>query len=195
VQLTGDANREDESAVQSHDGNLSFIESLTQEEAHRVLLTLLRAHPELSAEAETVAREQLTEVEPLDVADDIVANITALDMDDLNRKAGPSRYGYTSADEAAWELSTEPLAPWQAELDRLAALDRLDQAFLIVQGVLLGLYELQSLDFELKGWIEDFPEEQAKAWWELWQQKLPEATLPPSVIEELPLWRDFLEKP
>ncbi len=66
----------------------SVLEHLKAEEAQDVLRRLLAAHPDLGAEAETIARSLLGEVTFEAVAADVEDAVRAMDLEDLNGRAG-----------------------------------------------------------------------------------------------------------
>jgi hypothetical protein len=78
-----------------------ILERLKPEEAAAVLRHLLEAHPDLSSEAETMARSLLRQTNYEDVVAAIEDEIRALDYDDLNARAGRHEWGYVEPAEAA----------------------------------------------------------------------------------------------
>jgi hypothetical protein len=65
-----------------------ILERLKPEEAAAVLRRLLEVHPDLSSEAEEMARSLLHQVEYEEIATEIEDEIRALDYDALNARAG-----------------------------------------------------------------------------------------------------------
>ena len=77
-----------------------LLERLKPDEAAGVLRRLLEANPDLSSEAEEIARSLLHEVEYEDVAAEIENEIRALDYEVLNERAGSHEGGYVEPSEA-----------------------------------------------------------------------------------------------
>ena len=81
-----------------------LLDRLKPDEAATVFRRLLKAHPDLSSEADEIARSLLRQVEYEDVAAEIEDEIRALDYEDLNARAGGHEWGYIEPSEAAWEI-------------------------------------------------------------------------------------------
>lgn len=118
------------------------LDALKDHERAEVLIALLTSHPELLAEAEQLAIETLTGVTPEAVADDVVAALVNIPLDDLAARAGSHRGGYTEPHEAAWQLIETALDPFLADLRRLATLGHSDAATATAAGILTGLDHL-----------------------------------------------------
>ena|SRR2546423_8738072 len=76
-----------------------LLERLKPGEAATVFRRLLKAHPDLSSEADEIARSLLRQLEYEDVAAEIEDEIRALDYDDLNARAGSHEWGYVEPSE------------------------------------------------------------------------------------------------
>ena len=96
------------------------------------------------------------------VADEVEHGLRALDIDDLNDRAGTHRNGYTEPTEAAWELLQEVIDPFLGHMRHHLEL-RLDAAALeMCKGIVLGLYRVRrQADDGVLGWAPDFPKEAA----------------------------------
>lgn len=167
-----------------------LVDALTPEQANWLLAVLLRRHEDLLPEAEALMDDQWSQVEPDDVAEELIETWRALDIDDLNQRSAPSRYGYTSPDEAAWELLEEPLEPWQKDIRRRLALSRRQEALRVLQGVLLALYQASTMHHDVWAWAPDFFSETAQAWWHDWCQENP-PELEESFLDRVPDWLKF----
>ncbi len=140
----------------------SVLERLKAEEARDVLRRLLAAHPDLGAEAETIARSHLGEVTFETVADEVEEAMCALDLDDLNGRAGRHEWGYVEPTEAAWEILGEAVEPFVADIKRRIELGLEADALEICKGVVLGLHRVKhDKGGDLAEWAPDFPAEAA----------------------------------
>jgi hypothetical protein len=75
-------------------------------------------------------------------------------------RAGPSRDGYTSPDEAAAEIIDEELQPYCDQIERYRALSMPEQELTFLMGILLGIYRYErESKSEFSGWSEDIPAE------------------------------------
>lgn len=127
-----------------------------------MLRTLIARHPELAVEAEQLSRAVVTRVEAEAVAAEVEDAVLALDLDDLNARAGRQRWGYVEPTEAAWELLEEALEPFLGEMRRRVELGFEEAAVATCRGIVLGLYRCrgQTTD-KVLGWAEDFLAEAA----------------------------------
>ncbi len=75
------------------------LERLWAEEARDLLRCLLTAHPDLQCEAEQLARSLVGELDLERVADEVEDGLRALDLDDLNDRAGAHNSDYTEPSE------------------------------------------------------------------------------------------------
>ena len=149
----------------------SVLRRLKPDEAQAVLNRLLTLHPELTAEAEAIAQAMLSDVRFEEVADEVEAALRLPGLDELNARAGASRWGYTSPDEAAWELLEEALQPFVDQMSRYAELAMDQQALEMCQGILVGLYRLRDAgDHPVLAWAPDFPQEAAGTVLKTWSQ-------------------------
>jgi hypothetical protein len=137
-----------------------LLERLKPGEAAAVLRRLLEAHPDLSSEANEIARSLLHEQRYEDVAAEIEDEIRALDYEDLNARAGAHEWGYVEPSEAAWEILEETVQPFLDDMKRHMELGLEAEALEICKGMVLGLYQLsERKGGDVLGWAPDFPAE------------------------------------
>ncbi len=174
-------------------GRGSVIERLDSAEAASVLRCLLRRHPELRPEAETIATDLLSDVSSFSVADEVENAVLQFDYDDLNARAGRHSLGYVEPGEAAWELLEEAVEPFVDDMKRYLELGLEKQAQELCQGILLGLYRVRDGNQnDILGWASDFPGEAAGHAFEVWSEASPKGRqqLPPDfVAEHIPEWK------
>jgi len=148
----------------------SILDGLKPEEAQAVLRRLLTAHPELSAEAEQATRAVLGEVSFEALADEVEDAVCALDLDDLNGRAGRHSWGYVEPGEAALELLGEAVDPFLEDMKRHLERGLEAEALEVCKGIVLGLYRVRNrAGDEFLGWAPDFPEERAAWTVKLWR--------------------------
>jgi SOS-response transcriptional repressor LexA len=116
---------------------------LKEGEAAALFRSLLTKHPELSAEAETLAASVIGDVAMEDIAQEAEDAVRALDLDDLNSRAGSHSYGYVEPTEAAWELIEEAVMPLIEDIQRRMDAGQTDAALATCAGVVLGLYRVR----------------------------------------------------
>lgn len=183
-----------------------ILERLKADEAAAVLRRLLEAHPELSVEANEIARSFLHEVSYEDVAAEIEDEVRALDYDDLNARAGSHEWGYVEPSEAAWEILEETAQPFLDDLKRHLELRLEAEALEICKGLVLGSYRLSEREGgDVLGWAPDYPAEAAEIALELWYtggDDLKSArgnrkrglSLPPEFLSLVPKWVPLIER-
>lgn len=183
-----------------------LLERLKPGEATAVLRRLLEVHPDLSSEAEEIARSLLHEVNYEDVAAEIEDEIRALDYEDLNARAGSHEWGYVEPSEAAVEILEETLEPFVEDLKRHLELGLEAEALEICKGLVLGCYRLSEREGgDVLGWAPDFPGEAAGNALEVWytggddsknrkrgERKRP--SLPADFLSLIPKWVPMIER-
>jgi hypothetical protein len=87
-------------------------ERLKPDEAAAVLRRLLEAHPELSSEADEIARPLLQHQDYRDIAAEIEDEVRVLDYEVLNARAGRHEWDYVEPSETAWEILEETVEPF-----------------------------------------------------------------------------------
>jgi len=140
----------------------NLLERLSPQEAVAVLRQLLERHLELRAEAERLASECMTSDSVEDIAQDVYDRMTAIDLDELNGRAGKHSWGYVEPGEAATELMDESLQDFVDDMRRKAELGLVPAAQNVCVGIVQGLYRARDTNSDgALGWAPDFPAEHA----------------------------------
>ena len=182
------------------------LERLKPGEAAAVLRRLLEVHPDLSSEADEIARSLLHQLDYQDVAAEIEDEIRALDYEVLNARAGPHEWGYVEPSEAAWEILEETVEPFLDDMKRHLELGLEAEALEICKGLVLGFYRLSEREGgDVLGWAPDFPAEAVGNALEVWytgtddpksrdtrRKKRP--PLPPDFLSMVPKWIPMIER-
>ena len=184
----------------------SPLRQLKEGEAAALFRSLLTKHPELSAEAETLAASVIGDVATEDIAQETEDAVRALDLDDLNSRAGSHAYGYVEPTEAAWELIEEAVMPLIEDIRRRLDAGQPDAALATCAGIVLGLYRVrQDANDGCLGWAPDAPAEMAgeavctlrKALRKMGAPRIAGQscdTLPIILRDAAPEWLDMLER-
>ena len=182
------------------------MERLKPEEAAAVLRHLLKVHPDLSSEAEEMARSLLREVRYEQIAAEIEDEIRALDYEALNARAGRHAWGYVEPAEAAMEILEETVGPFREDMKRHLELGLEAEALEICKGLVLGCYRLsERAGGDVLGWAPDFPGEAAGYALEVWYsgtddpkrrdpQRKKRPPLPPDFLSLVPKWIPMIER-
>jgi len=154
---------------------MHFIQSLNTNEASQVLCRLLDEDPLLTKKIYEMAVKVASNVDADTIMNHVFRKLDMLDMDDLNGRAGRTRYGYVEPDEAAWELFEEALDPFIDEMrkNQRRALPATAKAYCI--GVINGLllYREKSRS-DLRDWLEDAPGDYIDTVFEEWKKGNPD---------------------
>ncbi len=153
-----------------------------------------------------MASDLLGEVLFEDVACEIEEAARALDLDDLNSRAGSHRWGYKDPTEAAWELLEDVVEPFLEDMKRQAELHSPANALEICKGVVLGLYRVRHEPDggTVLGWAPDFAPQTAmwavEMWstggggtWKVRSARRDRAAFPDAFVETyVPEWRALI---
>jgi hypothetical protein len=138
------------------------LEKLRPEEAAAVLNQLLGKHPELKSESEKLAIQMMSTASIEDVAQEVYLEITSIDLEALNGRAGCHSWGYVEPGEAATELLEEAIEDRVEEMKRSLELGLLAPAEALCAGIVSGLYRARDTKSDgALGWAVDFPAEEA----------------------------------
>jgi hypothetical protein len=138
------------------------LEKLRPAEAAIVLTQLLDKHPELKSEAKELATQMMSAASMEEVAEEVYLEITSVDLEALNGRAGSHSWGYVEPSEAAMELLTEAVEARVEEMKRSLELGLLAPAEALCAGIVEGLYRARDARSDgALGWAPDFPAEEA----------------------------------
>lgn len=138
------------------------LDRLRPEEAATVLNRLLNQHPELGSAAEELATEIISAASVEAVAEEVYLEITGIDFEALNGRAGSHSWGYVEPSEAAAELLTEAVEHRVEEMKRSLEVGLLAPALVLCAGIVQGLYRARDVQSDgALGWAVDFPAEEA----------------------------------
>jgi hypothetical protein len=157
---------------------------------------MLERHPELRAEAETLALEMITKVSPEGVAEDVIFALEGIEQEDIWGRSGNDQIGrYVDPGEAAYELCDEALEPFLEEMKRLLTLGLEVPALAQVQGLLLGLHGLEGkLPDDAEGYAADGGVYGVLGTWVESSPAASDSTLLAWVDKELPDWADDVRR-
>lgn len=144
---------------------------LQPSKAKKVLQALLKAHPKLKAEAEEIARSLISDVSFHEIAGEVEWELESHDLDELNARAGKTRWGYTDPNDAAHEILHEAIDPIIEEMQRFLELGLDREALETCQGLVFGLYDVRNKKNDgCLGWAPDFAEQTAEEVIEKWSK-------------------------
>jgi len=151
------------------------INKLTAEQALKIVKRLGRKGGKLREAVLTETMNVLTEIDLDETADEVVAVLESIDVQDCWDRSGSSRYGYTSPDEAATEIIEEELQPFIDQVDRYHEMGLPAQEAVYCMGVVLGMYRYErESESEFKQWCEDIPAEYGGLLLDKWRERNPD---------------------
>ena len=152
--------------------NEDAIAKLTPGQALLIVNRLARLGDEIRNAVLIEAMNVLNEVDLAATAEAVFAALDFIDVEECWDRAGASRHGYTSPDDAAAELINEELDPFLDQINRYHDLGMFDQEIAECKGVILGLYRYeQESKSEFREWCEDISGECARALLDDWRKR------------------------
>jgi hypothetical protein len=173
------------------------IKKLTPEQALELVHRLADKGDGIGKAVLAEARYVLSEVEVDATADEVYFVLDLIDVHDCWARAGASRDGYTSPEEAAVELMEEELQPFFDQAARYRELEMREQETAYRKGVILGIYRYQyESTAEFREWAVDIPLECAgellREWQERGQDSTSAAAMNDFIEARCPKWAKFL---
>lgn len=173
------------------------MKRLDPAEQIQLLSQLLKAHPELRAEAEAMALAMITNVGPATVADAVVQAFRGFGQAEILQRARKDlpEGGYFDPVKVAIKICEEKFEPFMEGLERLISMGEMKAGLAQVKGMLHGLYDIGA------GFPQEADEFRLKIGafhvLEVWAKKAPE-DLNPALAEwfqfEAPVdWASHLE--
>jgi len=176
-----------------------LLSKLTGEQALAVLEKLAAADGEAAVRIEAEARRVLAAVDVDEVSEEVFAALDMIDVQDCWDRAGRSRDGYTSPDEAAVELIEGELQPSVDQLERYRELGMMSQERDFCMGVILGLYRYErESKSAFKDWCVDIPLDSAGWILSEWRERNTDTTardaMSAFLCERCPEWAKYLTR-
>lgn len=149
----------------------SMLDSISGVEALQILRSLCSSDAELCRRIESEAERLLRNVDPQDVANDVIFDLESIDVEELWARSGETRHGYSSPDEMAVEMVEEALKPYEDKIQEYSNIGMAEGAKRYCMGVLKGIYEFEHQSkTEFKDWATDIPGECFGGILEEWQR-------------------------
>jgi hypothetical protein len=133
-----------------------LISSLTGEQAYEVVVRLAKQGGAVAEAVMAAAKGVLNAVDVDEIAEDVFDALDGIEVEECWDRAGASRDGYTSPDEAAYELVEEALEPFAEQIRQYRKLKMLERERESCQGVVLGAYRYeQESTSAFKDWCQE----------------------------------------
>lgn len=148
------------------------LDDILEKHAYDILKRLSHEDAGISKRIEELALEYLNEVSPDDIASGIFQDLKLLDVEDVWKNSGRTRYGYVDPGELADEMFENALEPYVGELKKYQKLSMRQEAKLYCMGILKGLYMFEKkATTQFQDWAIDAPHETYKQILEDWRKK------------------------
>jgi hypothetical protein len=175
-----------------------IISKLTAQQALTVVQRLAGKGGEIGAAVRAEAIDLLGVVDLGETADEVLAALDSIAIEDCWDRAGGSRDGYTSPEEAAAELMEEELEPYVDQVERYHELGMPQQEAAYCMGVILGIYQFdRESKSEFRELAEDAGAECAETLLDGWrkrnQDKASVNAMREFMRERCPKWAKWLE--
>ncbi len=92
------------------------LDNISAEHAYEILKRLADEDVKISKRIEKLALEYLIEVNPDDIADNVFYDLDSIEVEDVWKNSGRTRYGYVDPYELASEMFEEALEPYVDKL-------------------------------------------------------------------------------
>lgn len=173
-----------------------LIRKLTPEQALEVVMRLSDKGGAIREAVLAEAGNVLSEIDLDEIADAVYFVLDSIDVHDCWDRAGNSREGYTSPDEAAAELIEEQLQPFFDQAGRYRELGMAEEDATYCRGVILGIYRYEhESKSEFREWAVDIPIECAgtllNEWRERGQVSISVAAMDEFIRDRCPNWATY----
>jgi hypothetical protein len=173
----------------------NVIKKLSAEQALEVLKRLRGKGGKIQEAVLAEARNVLSEIDLDETADEVF-----FVLEDCSNRAGSSRDGYTSPDEAAVEIMEESLEPFFDQTRRYHELGMPAEEMTHCMGLILGIYRYEhESKSEFREWSIDIPVECAgdrlREWRERGQDLAFAEAMDEFIQERCPNWAGYLLRP
>jgi len=173
------------------------ISKLTPQQALEVVMRLSDKGGAIRDAVVAEAGNVLSEIDLDQTADEVSFVLDSVDVQDCWNRAGRSRDGYTSPEEAAVELVEEQLQPYFDQAGRYHDLGMTEVEATYCRGVIVGIYRYEhESKSEFREWSVDIPLECAgnllTRWRERNQNSAFNAAMDAFIRDRCPNWTRYL---
>jgi hypothetical protein len=128
------------------------------------ILKKLYADKEVRRKLISLAEAALQKIDADEIANDVFSELNMLDVDDLYRDSGKTRYGYVEPSELAHTMAEDAVEPFVSDIAKYRDLGMKGEEMETCRGLLRGLMKYENNGSnELKDWIPDSIMEIAKS--------------------------------
>lgn len=118
---------------------MAYLSTLTDNQAHLVLVHLLRSDPSLIHRAADIARDLLSGIDEEGITAEVCGALGVLDVHQLWDESGSTRDGYVDVSEHSYEMMEEIIEPFLEEMERYLDRGMYDDALAYSRGIIKGI--------------------------------------------------------
>lgn len=119
--------------------DLSFISTITDEQARRVLALFLQENPKFIPKAAAIANDLLSGIDEEEVSERICDSLTNLDVEQLWQESGKTRHGYVDPYDHSYEKMVDKIESYLQEMMRYLDRNMVDDARIYCRGIIKGI--------------------------------------------------------
>jgi hypothetical protein len=140
----------------SEEGTHDFLSTLTDNQAHLVLIHLLKSNPDLVEVATAIARDLVSGINEEEIADEVCSALSDLDVHQLWEESGGSYDGYMDPCEHSYEMMEEIIDPYCEEMERYLDREMMEEACSYCRGIIRGICQYMNNEAgEFADWAVD----------------------------------------
>lgn len=164
-----------------------FLSTLTDNQAHLVLIHLIRSNPSLVEEATAIARDLVSGIDEGEIADEVCHALSDLDVHQLWEESGSSHNGYMDPYEHSYTMMEEIIQPYCREMEIFLDREMKDEAVSYARGIIRGICGyIRDEAGEFADWSLDNENGLTQTIIEQWKVKCPD----PDLIRDLEAFRE-----
>lgn len=151
----------------------AILDELTSDEALAVLRILLKEHAELRTDVCSIILRSMDDTTMDEITGDVYHALNTIDVDELYRRSGKTRYGYINPSDEAWQMVEDAVAPFITEMKKCHTYGLPDAAKKYCLGIIEGLMKFSNTSgSDFREWVDDL-EDYAATVFEEWTKGEP----------------------
>lgn len=148
-----------------------ILDEIKEDDALEILKRIYSENKDVAKRIEEIGLEIIKDIDIDSVSESVFCDLDSLDLDELYKNSGRTRYGYVDPNEEAWEMFERALEPHIEEMKKLKKLKLNVQANKYCKGIIKGLNKFkEKATSEFSDWVEDAPGESTTGVLEEWKK-------------------------
>lgn len=132
------------------------LDEIEHDQAIIILQRIVDEHPSIISSIQRIMRQLDSQANSTHIAVEIFTTLDLIDVEDLWRNSGPTRYGYVDPGDLAFEMVEEAIEPYVHKFRNYLSNSRWEKAKIVCMAILQGLHEFETKsNSEFKDWAPD----------------------------------------